>query len=454
MDACVVTCFLRDRGEVLLRRRSEGTDSAPGRWDAITGRVDGDRDPDAAAHEAIAAETGLDAAALVRRGEPFATGGADGETRRIHPYSFDCERRAIESNGATNHEWTHPTEIRRRETVPGLREAYERVAPTVETVASDAEHGAATISVRALEVLRDRAGALADRWADGGSDDRGGTDDCEANYQSVDGSGVDGRGENWTKLAALARDLRAARPSMVVVENRINRAMSAAARERGQRGAAMAVERAARAGIERACTADEGAARAAAGRLDGARVLTLSRSSTVRRALRRAAPERVLVAESRPAREGVGVAEALVGDNMDVTLLVDAAVAHVLAERGFDAVLVGADTVLPDGTLVNKVGTRAAALAAAREGVPLYVVAATDKIGTRDEPDFEAGDPRAVYDGDAPLDAANPTFDATPPDLLAGFLTEEGPLDPGAAGAVAAELRALADWPGSGCSAG
>jgi translation initiation factor 2B subunit (eIF-2B alpha/beta/delta family) len=216
----------------------------------------------------------------------------------------------------------------------------------------------------------------------------------------------------------------------------------------------MAVERAARAGIERACTADEGAARAAAGQLDGARVLTLSRSSTVRRALRRAAPERVLVAESRPDREGVGVAEALVGDSMDVTLLVDAAVAHVLAERDIDAVLVGADTVLPDGSLVNKVGTRAAALAAAREGVPLYVVAAIDKIGTRDEPDFEAGDPRAVYDGDAPLDAANPTFDATPPDLLAGFLTEEGPLDPGAAGAVAAELRALADWPGSGCSEG
>ena len=411
-ESHVVACFLHNRGEVLLLRRSDETESSPGLWSTVTGRSESD--PDTAAREVIREGTGLDGiVSLVRRGEPFAV--EDGETRwRVHPYLFDCESRAVETTDeATTCKWVSPTEIRRRETVLGLWRAYEHVAPTVETIADDADHGAASLSVRALEVLRDRAGVLATTNA--------------------------GEADGWDDLAALARDLREARPSMVVIESRINRAMAEANRT------PRAVEESARAGIERAFAVDEAAASAADDRLSGT-VLTLSRSGTVLDALRQADIERVVVAESRPAREGVGVAEELAdGDDCQITLVTDAAVAHVLAEHSVDCVLVGADTILADGSVVNKVGTRGVAIAAAHEDVPVYAVASSDKISTDTDAHFEDGDPETVYDGDADLHVANPTFDRTPPEFVT-VVTEDGPLDAAAVGEDAEKLASLASW--------
>ena len=99
-------------------------------------------------------------------------------------------RREIDPNwGLPEYEWIHATEIRRRETGPDLWQSYERVRPTVETVAADDEHGSARLSVRALEVLRDAAALAGD----------------------------------WDGVADVARELLAARPSMAVIENWINR---------------------------------------------------------------------------------------------------------------------------------------------------------------------------------------------------------------------------------------
>lgn len=132
-----------------------------------------------------------------------------------------------------------------------------------------------------------------------------------------------------------------------------------------------------------------------------------------------------------------------------MTVHTDAAVGHVLATGPVDCVLVGADAVLADGRVVNKTGTRLAALAADREGVPLYVVCAADKVTRSDEPHLEAGPAKAVYDGDAPLSVLNPTFDVTPADLVTGVLTERGVLDTAAVREVAAEHGANAGvWVG------
>ena len=47
MDESHVVCFLRNRGEVLLLRRSDQAGSYAGRWNAVAGHVEGD--PDGAA---------------------------------------------------------------------------------------------------------------------------------------------------------------------------------------------------------------------------------------------------------------------------------------------------------------------------------------------------------------------------------------------------------------------
>jgi translation initiation factor 2B subunit (eIF-2B alpha/beta/delta family) len=410
----VVTCVLRHEGAVLLLRRSEAVGSYPGLWGGVAGHAEGD--PDAAAWQEIREETGLaeSEVTLVRRGEPFeVTDDVRGTRWRVHPYLFDCETRAITTNWETaGAEWVAPTAILHRETVPDLWQSYDRVRPGVETVATDRDHGAAYISVRALEVLRDEA-ALANARGTG----------------------------DWERLVETARDLLAARPSMSVVKNRVNRTMDAASRV----GTAGALEHVAAAEITHAVTADRRAADRAAEHIAGERVATLSRSGTVLSALREGAPEAVLVAESRPGREGVGVAETLAGGT-DVTLTTDAGFAGALAEFDADALLVGADTVLADGRVVNKVGTRGAAIASSLEGIDVLVAAAADKLSADGEIDLEPRDGGEVYDGEARIAVRNPTFDVTPPDCVDAVLTERGALDVAAARAVAAEHRRHAGW--------
>ena len=409
--AAVVTCFLRNRGEVLLLRRAPDASTYPGRWGAVSGSVEHDDPLDTALAE-IAEETGRSDVDLVRRGEPFAV--ADGDADRewaVTPFLFDAPGREVRPNEETDRfEWTRPTAILRRETVPRLWTSWDRVRPTAERVAADHEHGSAAVSIDALWALRDAAGAVAVRGGDLG------------------------------EVTAVAEALLSARPSMAALGNRVNRAMSAAETPGD-------VERAADAGIERAHEADGAAASEAAAVLSGA-VLTLSRSGTVRDALLAAAPAAV-VAESRPAREGVPVAEHLAAAGLDVTLCPDAAAAHLLAEGregDVDAVLVGADTILPDGRVVNKTGTRGIAIAAAREAVPVYVVAASDKISTAPEVHLESGDPGAVYDGPADLRVSNPTFDVTPADLVTRVFTDRGTLTVPQVVEVADDLRDLASW--------
>ncbi|MFU8869412.1 NUDIX domain-containing protein [Natronococcus sp.] len=426
----VVTAFLRNDGDALLLCRSDAVGTYAGRWGGVSGFAEGD--PDAQVRTEIREETGLeDAVSLVRSGRPVEF--ADTELGRewvVHPYLFDCEHRDLElSEEHDTAEWVSPTELvdpdSDRETVPKLWTAYERVAPTVRSIAADGEHGAAYLSVRALEVLRDRAGLLV--------------------AERDSGESASDPGEEWDELAELARRLLEARPSMAVLRNRVNRTMADAEATAGDGTAgAPAVLEAALAGIDRALEADTEAAATAADSLEGS-VMTLSRSGTVLEAIRESEPSRVFVAESRPAREGIGVAEAL-AETVPVTLHTDAAAAHLLATEGVDRVLVGADTIRADGAVVNKTGTRALAVAAVREGVPVTVVAATDKLSTREELNLESGDRSAVYDGEAGIDVANPTFDVTPADCVSAVATERGRLEPGALEDVVAELRELEDW--------
>ncbi|MFD1511684.1 NUDIX domain-containing protein, partial [Halomarina rubra] len=209
----VVTCFLRSGTDVLVLRRSDAVGSYAGRWGVVSGHAEGD--PDRLARESIREETGLlDACTFVRGGETLSVAAPDDGEWVVHPYLFDCASRSVTTNEETAaHEWVPPPAVLDRETVPGLWTAYRRVAPTVETVRTNREHGAGYLSVRACEVLRDRAAELA----------------TDGSVAVVGPTATAAPRDRWTTLAAIARDLRTARPSMVVVENRVNRAMAAAA---------------------------------------------------------------------------------------------------------------------------------------------------------------------------------------------------------------------------------
>jgi translation initiation factor 2B subunit (eIF-2B alpha/beta/delta family) len=419
----VVTVFLRHRGDVLLLRRSEEVGSYPGQWGAVAGHVEED-DPHASALAEIEEETGLTArdVALVREGPSFSVTDEEEGTRwAVHPFLFDADTREVETHWETaKAEWAAPTALLRRDTVPELWTSYRRVAPSIVEITNDTRHGSAYLSLRALEVLRDRAGLLA-------TTDAPNIEDARA------------------RLRDTAQRLLEARPSMAALANRVHRVMH----ESPPEPTAADIEAAAHAAIGRAIDADAETARRAAEQVAGDRVLTLSRSGTVLNALRQADPApSVIVATSQPGGEGVGVAETLAGADLDVTLIPDAAVATMLANGSADAVLVGTDTVRPSGAVINKVGTRGVALAARREEVPVYAAGAVDKVSVdTDGSPTEAADPKTVYDGPAPIDVRAPRFDETPPDLVTGgLITERGTHAPDALSELAEELKQLRTW--------
>ena len=311
--------------------------------------------------------------------------------------------------------------------------------PTVHSIAADTDHGAATLSLLALEVLSTRAQVLLEEReaADSNSNSSTSTSSSSDSDSNLPPSE---QAAEWDELTSLARRLLSARPSMAVLRNRVNRAMASVDADRRHAGGLLA---AVTDEIDRAREADKTAAANAASHATGT-VLTLSRSATVLEALQAGEPDRVFVAESRPAHEGIAVAEAL-ADDLPVTVHTDAAVAHLLSQEPIDCLLVGADTILADGRLVNKTGTRGAALAAAYEGIPVCAVAATDKITDRGL-NLEFGSQSAVYDGDAPVDIINPTFDVTPADALEGIITERGALLPAEIAPIARELAERESW--------
>jgi translation initiation factor 2B subunit (eIF-2B alpha/beta/delta family)/8-oxo-dGTP pyrophosphatase MutT (NUDIX family) len=420
-DTSVVTVFLRHRGDVLLLRRSEDVGSYPGQWGAVAGHLDPDEPREAALTE-IEEETGLSEqdVHLVREGSSFSVDDEErGTSWTVHPFLFDADTRDISVNWETAEaEWASPTALLRRDTVPELWTSYRRVAPSVVGLKNDTSHGSAYLSLRALEILRDRAALLA-------TTDAPDVDDARA------------------RLAETAHRLLAARPSMAALANRLHRVLHACAPDLTP----AAVEERAHAALAEAVEADTAAARATADRIADQRVLTLSRSGTVLDALLHAEPAPdVVIADSRPGGEGIGVAETLADAGLDVSLIPDAAVAATLTDPDFDAVLVGADTVHPSGTVVNKVGTRGAALAARHEDVPVYAAAAVDKIAVDATAPTEEADPKTVYDGPAPVGVWAPRFDTTPPALITEFLTDRGGLAPDAIKGVADELKALREW--------
>jgi translation initiation factor eIF-2B subunit delta/methylthioribose-1-phosphate isomerase len=225
-------------------------------------------------------------------------------------------------------------------------------------------------------------------------------------------------------LAGVRREqerLAALRPSMVAIEGAL--AIFVELLEQGEE-----VEAARVGAHDRLERAREGVVRTGVQVLDDVRprrIVTISCSSTVRAVLEARPPAAILVSEGRPGLEGRTIATGLAPLADEVTVCTDGAIASLL-EPG-DIVLCGADAVEADGHLVNKVGTFALALAAARASIPFYAACESFKFSSRSGIVLEEMEPSEVWD--APpggVRVRNPYFERTPPDLVTGFITDRG----------------------------
>jgi len=164
-------------------------------------------------------------------------------------------------------------------------------------------------------------------------------------------------------------------------------------------------------------------------------LLTLSRSvaviATCRWLHQRGRLAAVTVMESRPLFEGRRTAEELAAAEVPTTLVTDALGPSLV--RGCDAVLVGADSVLRDGSLVNKAGSFGLALAAKAEARPFYAACETLKIdATHTGASLPPPLRRSHSELETPpgVETLNVYFDLTPPELVTSYVTDRGVYEP------------------------
>ena len=148
-------------------------------------------------------------------------------------------------------------------------------------------------------------------------------------------------------------------------------------------------------------------------------------------------PLHVHVLESRPGLDGARLAAwELAQAGVPHTVLADGAVGWLLSRGGIDAMLLGADRIALDGSVLGPLGTLQAALAGASAHVPVLVCApgtaidpaAVDLADLPDEtrPPIELMRVRGV-DVSAPgTPWLDPLVDVTPPEVVDCFVTEAG----------------------------
>ena len=144
-----------------------------------------------------------------------------------------------------------------------------------------------------------------------------------------------------------------------------------------------------------------------------------------------------VVKETRPRNQGHITAEQLREWDVPVTLIVDSAARRSLDE--VDHVLVGADAVAADGSVINKIGTSGLVVSARERGVPIMTAAQSIKLHpgtlTGHTVEIEMRDEDEIIDLDdreeiGEITVENPAFDVTPPRYMDAIVTERGQFPP------------------------
>ena len=147
--------------------------------------------------------------------------------------------------------------------------------------------------------------------------------------------------------------------------------------------------------------------------------------------------ERCYLGESRPLLEGAHLAAwELHQEGIAAALSADAALAHVMKERGVTWAIVGAEGIAANGDVLGVIGTYQLAVAAMHHGVRLMVVAPSALVDLR----LDSGEEGFHDLGHGPLaygpherikgvDEVAPRYDVTPADLVDFLVTERGVIE-------------------------
>lgn len=151
--------------------------------------------------------------------------------------------------------------------------------------------------------------------------------------------------------------------------------------------------------------------------------------------------EQVYACETRPYNQGARLtAYEIVQDKLPGTLITDSMASALMAVKGVDCVVVGADRVTANGDTANKIGTYQLAIAARYHNIPFFAAvpsttldltkSAGIEIHIEERPGEEMTtifNQKLAPDG---INVWNPAFDVTPCSLISGIITELGVIEP------------------------
>lgn len=139
----------------------------------------------------------------------------------------------------------------------------------------------------------------------------------------------------------------------------------------------------------------------------------------------------VFATETRPRYQGRITAQELLDVGIKTTLVVDSAMRWVVRNYPIDMILIGADAITSEGTVLNKIGSRLLALVAREMHIPYYVATPLLKynpesvFGTYEK--IEMRDYTEIWpDKPELLKIKNPAFETVSRRYIDGLITEAG----------------------------
>lgn len=140
---------------------------------------------------------------------------------------------------------------------------------------------------------------------------------------------------------------------------------------------------------------------------------------------------KVIATETQPVLQGRKTVNKLLKNGIDVIHIVDSAMRWAVNHFEVDVIMIGADSITSEGTVLNKIGSRLLALVAHEEHVPFYVASPLLKYNPQTSfgilEKIEMRNPKEVWE-DAPEDLTilNPAFETVSRRYIDGLITEAG----------------------------
>ena len=134
----IVTAFIEYRGKILLLRRSQKVKTMKGKWAGVSGYIEKSEEPVRRAITEIEEETVFtnENIKFLEEGKPLEAADnmrPDHITWVVHPFFFRSNTDDVQLDWEHDaYKWINPSEMEKFDTVPRLKEAFDRVCFNLE----------------------------------------------------------------------------------------------------------------------------------------------------------------------------------------------------------------------------------------------------------------------------------------------------------------------------------